>query len=379
MNRIFISYRSSDGKKDAARLAADLNERFGEQLVFYDKQDLLGGSSWRDAINATLGSQPVVLVLVTHDLIVAAHPEGGRRIDREDDPIRGELLTARNSGAVILPLLTDGMQMPSGQQLPAPLQFFSEAHARPLRTDDWNSDLQRIVDDLKAHRILAGAPASAAPTVQPLVASTTRALVTRVQRWLMYVGGAMVALVGIGLMLPQDDPKSSNGEEDRPPLYATAPAQSEDAASATAPAADTAAAAAPAATPPANTAGVWWSIDEQNRPLRVLLTVQADTIELQTDAFPVSWYPHWQDYADGVRDMGLVVHDVRYVGKGVLGHVMGVPRMEIPVQAVTGDGRGPLDTGSVVLTASADGRELTGQLWSNGGQNNTPLRLVRRP
>ena len=55
MNRIFISYRSSDGKKDAARLAADLNERFGEQLVFYDKQDLVGGSSWRDAINATLG------------------------------------------------------------------------------------------------------------------------------------------------------------------------------------------------------------------------------------------------------------------------------------------------------------------------------------
>ena len=70
MNRIFISYRSSDGKKDAARLAADLNERFGEQLVFYDKQDLLGGTSWRDAINNTLGSQPVVLVLVTYAMFL---------------------------------------------------------------------------------------------------------------------------------------------------------------------------------------------------------------------------------------------------------------------------------------------------------------------
>ena len=167
MNRIFISYRSSDGKKDAARLAADLNERFGEQLVFYDKQDLVGGSSWRDAINATLGSQPVVLVLVTPDLLGAPHPEGGRRVDRENDPIRGELLTARHSGAVIIPLLTDGMQMPASHQLPAPLQFLSEAHARPLRTDDWNADLQRIVDDLRAHRIAV--PAASPPTIQPLV------------------------------------------------------------------------------------------------------------------------------------------------------------------------------------------------------------------
>ena len=220
MNRIFISYRSSDGKKDAARLAADLNERFGEQLVFYDKQDLVGGSSWRDAINATLGSRPAVLVLVTPDLLGAPHPEGGRRIDREDDPIRGELLTARNSGAVILPLLVDGMTMPPSNQLPAPLQFFAEAHARPLRTDDWNTDLQRIVDDLRTHRI---APASSeTTTIQPLVASTAQAMVKRVQRWLMYVGGVMVALVGIGLMLP--DNKTTSTEADTPAMYATAPA-----------------------------------------------------------------------------------------------------------------------------------------------------------
>ncbi|WP_281193144.1 hypothetical protein [Hydrogenophaga palleronii] len=41
---------------------------------------------------------------------------------------------------------------------------------------------------------------------------------------------------------------------------------------------------------------------------------------------------------------------------------MGAPRIELPCQAVTGDGRGPLDTGSVVLNATADGRELHGTL-----------------
>ncbi|MCU0925784.1 MAG: hypothetical protein MUF44_07010 [Hydrogenophaga sp.] len=107
--------------------------------------------------------------------------------------------------------------------------------------------------------------------------------------------------------------------------------------------------------------------------------MNADTIELQTDPFPVSWYPHWVAYAKSVQGMGLVVTDVRYVGRGALTHVMGVPRIEMPVQAFTADGRGPLDTGSVVLSASADGRELNGELWSNGEQAATPLRLVRQP
>jgi hypothetical protein len=47
MNRIFISYRSSDGFKEATRLAGDLNRVFGKDQVFLDKQDLRGGSSWR--------------------------------------------------------------------------------------------------------------------------------------------------------------------------------------------------------------------------------------------------------------------------------------------------------------------------------------------
>lgn len=45
MNRIFISYRSSDGKKDADRLCADLSRLLGDEQVFFDKQDLEGGTS----------------------------------------------------------------------------------------------------------------------------------------------------------------------------------------------------------------------------------------------------------------------------------------------------------------------------------------------
>jgi hypothetical protein len=149
MNRIFISYRTSDAKKDAHRLAVDLERIFGDEQVFFDKHDLRGGAAWRESIGQALGERPVVLVVVTPDLVGAEHPEGGRRIEREDDPIRGELVAAQSHGALVMPLLTEGMTMPGRAVLPADLHFLAEAHALKLRTDDWAHDLDKLVVDLK--------------------------------------------------------------------------------------------------------------------------------------------------------------------------------------------------------------------------------------
>jgi hypothetical protein len=171
MNRIFVSYRTSDGKKDANRLAEDLNRVFGDDQVFFDKHDLQGGAAWRDAIGDALGQRPVVLVLMTPDLTGAAHPEGGRRIDHPDDPIRMELVSAHAQGALIVPLLTEGMVMLGAGALPPDLRFMSEAHALKLRTDDWGHDLARLIADLNRHGVQprAGAQALlAAPVPQDL-------------------------------------------------------------------------------------------------------------------------------------------------------------------------------------------------------------------
>ena len=346
MNRIFISYRSSDGKKDADRLCADLSRIYGPDQVFFDKQDLRGGTSWRGAIMDALGTRPVVLLLFTPDLLGMQDPQGGRRIDHEDDPIRGEVLTAQQHGAIIVPLFTEGMTVPTTAELPEPLRFLKEAHALKLRTEDWATDLDKLVADLRTHGIH--------PLKSPIdgMPPANRSLGQRAQRVLMWVGAVFVGLFLLGLLISafEDEAQEAAASHN-----------------------------APSAPQVADISGIWWSIDEANRRLRVQLTVNAAQVELQTDPFPVSWYPEWEAYARSVRGQGLVVKNVRFVGNGVLTNVMGVPRVEVPYQAYTADGRGPLDTGSVVLNASADGRELTGQLWSNGEQAETPLRLVRRP
>lgn len=352
MNRIFISYRSSDGKKEAGRLCADLSRLYGADQVFFDKQDLRGGGSWREAILATLGTRPVVLLLMTPELLGMAHPEGGRRIDHEDDPIRGELLAAHAHGALIIPLLTEGMTAPSLAELPAALRFLKEPHSLKLRTEDWAHDLAKLVADLRTHGI------------------KPRQDQERLRRVLKWFGGVVSALVLIGLLVEQ-----TNLPDAGPPPSTTLPPAPWVAALPPLERATT----ATTASAPADVSGLWWSVDEDNRRLRVQLAVNGHTVQLQTDPFPVHWYPEWQAYAEGMRQQGLVLHEVRLVGSGALTLGGARARIDMPYQAFSGDGQGPLDSGSVTLHTSASGDELTGELWSNGEQDSTPLRLVRQP
>ena len=356
MNRIFISYRSSDGKKDADRLCADLSRLLGEEQVFFDKQDLEGGTSWRDAIGKALGTQPVVLLLLTPDLFAMPHPQGGRRIDQEDDPIRSELLFAQQSGATIVPLLTEGMVMPAAASLPPALRFIGETHALKLRTDDWANDLQRILADLRKR----GVEAAAHP--DPEVPRPVQAVVSRLQRWLMYLGAGFLALMVLGYFASGEQKPAGEAAVNTAVPLAVLPKTGGDVP-----------AGASVARP--DISGVWWSIDPANRRTRVQLAVSGTDVHLTTDPIPVAWYPEWQAYALKLREQGVVVSEIRYFADGSLDG----EHLQLPYRVYSSDGGGLLDTGSIALTLAANGRELTGQLWSNGDQAASPLRLVRRP
>jgi hypothetical protein len=360
MNRIFISYRSSDGKKDAARLAADLNERYGDALVFYDKQDLVGGQSWRDAINATLGTQPVVLVLVTPDVLGALHPEGGRRIDREDDPIRNELLTAHRGGAVILPLLVDGMAMPPGPQWPACLRFFSDAHALALRTDDWPNDLQRIENDLRAHGI---APQGRPPEPGPGPAGRRRGL------WWTGLGTLLLGLALTGQWLSEESGAEAptDTDTDRPVVEHAPPPLSAAAAPRSPPAPDRSAPAALAL------GGAWWAVTASGGRIRVQLEQQGERVRLTSDPVPVSADPAWAAWAQAMRAQGLHLNALRYSADG---HWQ-AGQLQLPYAVHSVDGDGPLDTGQITLAPGPDGQSLHGNIWSNGDQAAEALRLER--
>jgi hypothetical protein len=353
-NRIFISYRSSDGKKDADRLCADLSRIFGEDQVFFDKQDLRGGLSWRSAIDTALGSRPVVLLLVTPELVAAPAATGGRRIDQDDDPIRNELLTAQARGALIIPLLTEGMPMPGAASLPEPLRFLTEAHALKLRTEDWAIDLARLVADLELQGVNPVQPVSPQRST-PLAPPPAK------RRWPWVIGvGGVVALMLLNLDLGESD-----GPEFAPPTHSAAPPQPVAAIT-----------VAPTAPTSANLSGAWWSIDPQNRRTGVNLRVSEREAELRSEPIPVDWYPEWKDFAQRLQSsQGVEVNHLVYVARGE----RFLNQLDLRFEVFSAEGAGPLDTGSFSLKVSPDGHEMRGELWSNGDQGSVPVRLVRAP
>jgi hypothetical protein len=121
--QIFISYRSVDGMDKATALARDLGAVFGPEQVFLDKDDLSGGSAWRDEVQRAIEQQPVLLLLMTPQLL--------------------------GSGARLIPVLCNGLDTPpDAKQLPAPFKRIGELTWRRLRTYDWAGETVTLAGKL---------------------------------------------------------------------------------------------------------------------------------------------------------------------------------------------------------------------------------------
>jgi hypothetical protein len=142
-SRIFISYRTSDGVDKATALARELNAVFGDEQVFLDKEDLPAGQPWREAIGTALDHKPILLLLITPQLL-------GPRLQDAADPVRREVAAALEFGAHVIPVLGDGVEhLPPAHEWPEAMHSLSERTWRRLRAYDWREDVDRLVADLQ--------------------------------------------------------------------------------------------------------------------------------------------------------------------------------------------------------------------------------------
>lgn len=345
MNRVFISYRSADGKKDAGRLAHDLNRALGADAVFFDKQDLRGGSAWRDAIGAALHARPVVLLVVTPRLLEDRTPDGARRIDAPDDPVRGELMAAHAAGARVVPLLTEGVAMPPAADWPAALAFLADTHALKLRTEDWDTDWARLMDDLAAHGIRPPTRPSTRPRERSLRPASPRPASPSPghARWGAVIGAVTLAL-GLALALTMALTTGWTGS------------------------------AGQGGSASATVAGEWIDDSLPGRPVRVVIEREGDEFTLRSEPVPLEDLPDWAAYAERQRAQGMTIETLRYTARGP----WRADAVHGPMTVVGGGGAGPLDTGALSLTLQDGGRTLAGTLWSNGDQDAEAVTL-RRP
>ena len=151
MTGIFISYRRSDTAGWAGRLSDLLTKRFGENFVFIDNESIEFGINFRTAIEASISSCEVLLVLIGPHWLSERNSDGVCRLEDQNDYVRFEIETALKSNVRTIPvLLGEHTRMPGAQELPSELRAFAMLNAYPVTDRRWSHDTDRLVAELEA-------------------------------------------------------------------------------------------------------------------------------------------------------------------------------------------------------------------------------------
>jgi hypothetical protein len=156
MRRIFISYRRDDSGGQTGHLFDDLKERFGENEIFRDLEDLDPGVEYPEALNKALTDCEVMLAMIGARWSTIAEPRG-RRIDQPDDVVRMEVAKALGrKGVCVIPVLVGGAKLPLEQELPKDLRPLLRRTAFDLSDNRWDYDVNRLGDAIA--KLLGGYP-----------------------------------------------------------------------------------------------------------------------------------------------------------------------------------------------------------------------------
>lgn len=156
---MFVNYRRDDTGWAANLLADALRRRLGSSAeVFLDNRSISLGEAFAEALEDGVRRSAVLVVLIGPRW--DQPPLVGRLFDPRDW-VRKEILTARDLGATVAPVLVDRTQVPAGGSLPRELIFLSGLQATRIRQNDDRDP------DVLAERIAALLPAGCGEAMPP--------------------------------------------------------------------------------------------------------------------------------------------------------------------------------------------------------------------
>jgi formylglycine-generating enzyme required for sulfatase activity len=144
MPKIFISYRREDSAGYAQAIYARLAHDFSKDRVFMDVDTISPGVDFERAIEKAV-AECDVLVAVIGKRWMGGTPSGPSRFDDIKDYVRLEISTALARQIYVIPVLVDGMAMPSEDLLPEPLRSITRRHAIELSNTRFDFDVERLI------------------------------------------------------------------------------------------------------------------------------------------------------------------------------------------------------------------------------------------
>ncbi len=149
MPGIFISYRRDDSQGFAGRLAADLTDILGEELVFRDIEIPIG-SDFTDTLRRAIAASDLLVVVIGRHWAAEGPGGQGVRLFEPTDWVRTEIEAAFAQGKHVVPVLVGGTMMPPASRLPPSLAQLSRLQAATLTDRHWSSDIEALVERIHA-------------------------------------------------------------------------------------------------------------------------------------------------------------------------------------------------------------------------------------
>ena len=122
--------------------------RFGKE-VFLDVDNIDLGVNFVRALREEVDKCNALLAVIGRDWLDMRDKNGRRRLDDPNDFVRNEIGTALQRGIPVIPILLDGTEVPSADQLTEDLKELSLRNGMNVRYDSFETDMDRLVRGLK--------------------------------------------------------------------------------------------------------------------------------------------------------------------------------------------------------------------------------------
>jgi hypothetical protein len=150
MPGIFINYRRDDAPGVAGRLYDYLAKSFSHRDLFIDVDYIKPGLDFVKQLDNQVSQCDVMLALIGPHWLTSEDEQGQRRLHGNKDYVRIEIASALRRDIPVIPVLVDGAEMPTENELPEDLKSLTLRQALELRHTRFASDADAIAGALKA-------------------------------------------------------------------------------------------------------------------------------------------------------------------------------------------------------------------------------------
>lgn len=143
--RVFLSYRREETRHLAGRLADRMGARFGPRQVFMDVDNIEPGVDFTTAITRAVSSCDILLAVIGPKWSNITDKYGRRRLKNPNDFVALEVQAGLDRDIVVIPVLVDGAEMPSTEDLPDSIAGLARRNAVRIDHDSFSSDSARLL------------------------------------------------------------------------------------------------------------------------------------------------------------------------------------------------------------------------------------------